>query len=68
MWEEYKFSEELGESKKITIPVLNFFLDIGERHIVVNMKGEQKLIKELGESKRIPILVLNFFLTFESDI
>ena len=42
-------------------PSAQFLLDIGERHIIVEMS------KELGESKRIPIPGLNFFLTLEKD-
>ena len=64
---EHKLSKELGESKRIPIPVLNFFLTV-ERHIIVVIRGEHKLSKELGEFKWIPIPVLNFFLTLERDI
>ena len=31
-------------------PSAQFLLDIGERHIIVVMRGEHKLSKELGES------------------
>ena len=49
-------------------PSAQFLLDIGERDIIVVMRGEHKLGNELGDSRWIPIPVLNFFLTLERDI
>ena len=50
--------------QKDSNPSAQLLLDIGETHIIVDMRGEHKLSKELGT----PIPVLNFFLTLEKDI